>query len=205
MNLSELLDEETLEKVNEAIEKSNDVDELIPNDGSYVPRERLNDKNDKIEALEEQIEQRNEQLEQLKEDTNATDELKSKIEELKEKNEKTEKELQEKLEQERKERVIEVALAESGAKNKDAVKSLLDMDQVEVVDDETRGLEKQIETLKEEEDYLFESESTPSKGGQDFNGGSDEGGLTMEQIDAMDEDEINANWDEVQKVLQQQE
>lgn len=201
-DLKEKLGEELFEQVQENLEEN---EELILNDGDYIPRERLNDKQDKIEMLENQLEERDNQIEQLKEDTNATEELQNKIEELQEKNENTREELQQQLQQQKKEDEIEKALLKNNARNPKAVKALLDDDNLELTDDgELKGLEDQLEQLKEEEDYLFETGDTGSKGGDDFKGDNNTGPLTEEQIDNMSEDEINENWDEVQKVLENQ-
>lgn len=200
MSLKEMLGEELFEQVQEKLDEGTD---LIVNDGDYIPRERLNDKQDKIEMLEEQLEERDNQIDQLKEDTNATEELQNKIEELQDKNEQTREDLQQQLQQQKKEDEIEKALLKNKARNPQAVKALLDDDSLDLTDDgELKGLEDQLKTLQENESYLFEDEDTGSKAGNDFKGGGNEGKLTMQQIDGMSEDEINDNWDEVKTVLE---
>jgi len=202
MSLKELLGEELFEQVNE---KLDDDTKLIVNDGNYIPKEKFDEKSDKVTALEKQISQRDEQIEQLKEDTNASKELKSKIEELQEKNEKTKTELQEKLEQQKLDSEIDKALLKNKAKNPKAVKALLEMGKVELTDDGVKGLEDQLESLKENDDYLFELENDSSSAGDDFKGGNKGGTtITMEQVDSMTEEEINDNWEAVSKVLSQQ-
>lgn len=201
-DLQEKIGEELFEQVQENLEEN---EELILNDGTYIPRERLNDKQDKIEMLENQLEERDNQIEQLKEDTNATEELQNKIEELQEKNEQTRENLQQQLQQQKKEDEIEKALLKNKARNPQAVKALLDMENVELTDDgEVKGLENQLQDLQEEESYLFEGEDEGSKAGDDFKGGGDEGKLTEQEIDNMSEEEINENWEEVSKVLENQ-
>jgi len=202
MSLKELLGEELFEQVNE---KLDDDTKLIVNDGNYIPKEKFDEKSEKVAALEKQISQRDEQIEQLKEDTNASEELKSKIEELQEKNEKTQTELQEKLEQQRLDSEIDKALLKRKARNPKAVKALLDMDKIEATDDGINGLDKQLETLEESDEYLFELENNSSSAGDDFKGGNKGGTtITMEQVDSMTEEEINDNWEAVSKVLSQQ-
>ena len=199
MDLQELLGEELAEQVNEQLDDDTD---LIVNDGSYIPRERLNDKQDKIEMLEEQLDERDNQIEQLKEDTNATEELQNKIEELQEKNEQTEQELQEQLQQQRLESEVEKALLKNNARNPQAVKALLDDESIELTDDGVKGLDEQLENLQETDGYLFEDGETGSKAGDDFKGDSGTGQLTEAEVDNMTEEEINENWEEVQKVLE---
>jgi predicted RNase H-like nuclease (RuvC/YqgF family) len=202
MSLKELLGEELFEQVNE---KLDDDTKLIVNDGNYIPKEKFDEKSEKVAALEKQISQRDEQIEQLKEDTNTSEELKSKIEELQEKNEKTKTELQEKLEQQKLDSEIDKALLKNKARNPKAVKALLEMDKVELTDDGVKGLEDQLKSLKENDDYLFELENNSSSAGDDFKGGNKGGTtITMEQVDNMTEEEINDNWEAVSKVLSQQ-
>ena len=129
------------------------------------------------------------------------DELKSKIEELQEQNEKTKEELSNKLQQQRMESEIDKALLKNKARNPKAVKALLDLESVELNDDGVKGLDDQLNKIKESESYLFEQEDNSSAGGNDFRGGGDKP-LTMAQVDQMSEKEINDNWDEVSKVLE---
>ena len=174
MSLKELLGEELFKQVNE---KLNEGQKLIVNDGNYIPKEKFDEKTEKVAALEKQISQRDEQIEQLKEDTNASDELKSKIEELQEKNEKTKTELQKKLEQQKLDSEIDKALLKRKARNPKAVKALLEMDKVEVTDEGVNGLDEQLESLEESDDYLFEKEDKKSnKTAGDFNTGNDDTG-----------------------------
>lgn len=155
MSLKELLGEELFEQVNE---KLDDDTKLIVNDGNYIPKETFDEKVEKVKGLEEQISQRDEQIEQLKKDTNASEELKAKIEELQKKNEQTQTELQEKLKQQKLESEIDKALLKNKARNPKAVKALLEMDKVEVTDEGINGLDEQLESIKENDDYLFEKE-----------------------------------------------
>lgn len=197
MELKELLGEELYKQVEEKVGDK----KLIINDGNYIPRERLNEKTEEIKTLEEQLKERDNQINQLKEDTSASDELKAKIKELQETNKETEKTLTEKLTQTRKEAEIEKALLKNKARNPKAVKALMDDSKLELTDDGVKGLDDQLKLIKENEPYLFEEEKS-SRAGDDFKGNRGSGSLTEAEIDRMSEAEINANWDEVQKVLQ---
>ena len=113
--------------------------------------------------------------------------------------------MQEKLEQQKLDSEIDKALLKNKAKNPKAVKALLEMGKVELTDDGVKGLEDQLESLKENDDYLFELENNSSSAGDDFKGGNKGGTtITMEQVDSMTEEEINDNWEAVSKVLSQQ-
>lgn len=169
MSIKEILGEELFENVKEKL----DGKELIVNDGSYIPRERLNDKNDEIDKLEEQIKQRDTQIDQLKNDTQITDELKDKIEELQDQNKENTKQLKQELEQQKMDSAVELALTKAKAKNPKAVKALLDLEKIKLTDDEIVGLDEQLNNLKENEDYLFEiGKGNGGSGGSDFNEGN---------------------------------
>ena len=179
--LSELISAEVLEQVRDEIPEGSfdkDISEIdfLPDNGSYVPRKRLNDKTQEIEALESQLDEREDQIKQLKEDTQATEELKAKIEDLEKQNKKDRDKLEKEKEQIRKESAIEIALTDHNARNLDAAKALLDMDKIKVDGDEVLGLEDQLEGIKEENDFLFEVEEdddpTPDTSGGEFEGGS---------------------------------
>ncbi len=181
MGLKEILGEELYEQVNE---KLDDDTKLIINDGKYVPKDTFNEINEEAKILKEQISERDKQIEQLKEDTNATEELKTKIEELQEKNEQTQTELQQKLEQQRLESEIDKALLVNKARNPKAVKALLKTDELELTDDGLKGLDNQLEKIKESDDYLFEGDTNKEpSGGDEFKGGGggdDLGHMSME-------------------------
>lgn len=172
MNLEEVLGEDLVNEVKDKIED----DVLLVKEENHVTKESFNKEREKLknekEALEKQLNERDSQIEQLKEDTNTTEELKQKISELQEKNEKTEKELQEKLKKTRLESEVEKKLLKENAHNPKAVKALLDMESIKVEDDGVEGLDEQIESLKESDDYLFEKEGKKDIG-KETNPGED--------------------------------
>ena len=57
------------------------------------------------------------------------------------------------------ERLLDEAIASSGAKNKKAVKALLELDKITLGDEGLKGLSEQITELKKSCGYLFESEN----------------------------------------------
>lgn len=184
--LSDFVDQEVLEQIRESLpedkfEKDPSEVDFLPDDGSFIPRERLNTKNEKIKALEEQRDNLEDQLEQIKEDTEATEELKDKVENLQEKNEQLKEQKNEEVQQTTKRLRTKLALKEAGAKNPDVVTPLLNMDEIELKENgdrvEVSGLEDQLEDVKEENDYLFESEpeegdEPPGQSGGEFEGGT---------------------------------
>lgn len=56
-------------------------------------------------------------------------------------------------------RAIDDVLLKSGARNSTAVKALLDMDKVSFKDGKPEGLAEQLEALKKDSGYLFETDS----------------------------------------------
>jgi len=200
MNLEDILEGELLEAVREALPEDT---ELIVNDGSYIPRERLNDKNEEIQSLKDQIQTHEEQMKQLKNDSQASGALKKKIEELEDER----KQIQQNYRQKLREQQIEKELIRANAREPKAVRPLLDEDAIEIDDDGIKGLEEQIEQLREEKSFLFaEQKPTPSHAGSEGFGGNDDSVvLTRQQIEQMSEDEINENWEEIQRFLEQRE
>ena len=185
MDLKEILDEELYNQVQDqlenAAEEMEDQDELnlIVNDGSFIPRDRLNDKNDKIEALQEkieardeQIEQRDQQIEDLKNDTQMTEELKEKIEsyeqenkELKNEKEELVQEKEQEIKQQKKARAIEVELA-GQTNHPDLLMNQVDFEDLNLNDDgEIKGVSDVVENLKENYEDLFIEETIEGPGG----------------------------------------
>ena len=99
----------------------------------------------------------------------------------------------------------ELALKDEGARNPDAVKALLDLDEITVDGDDVKGLEGQLETIKEEEDYLFEKkDKTPDKSGADFEGGTttvESNPWTKDNLNLERQAEIKRNNPELAKQL----
>jgi len=199
MDLKELLGEELFEQVQAKAQES-DV-KLMVNDGSYIPRERLNAKSEEIDNLKSQLDQRDKQIGDLKKSGDASEELKSKISELEEQNKQTQQELETKLHQQRLDAEVEKELLKNNARNPKAVKALLELDKVDVGDEGVKGLSEQLEKLRESEPYLFEGESKTPKGGDGGFAGDTSAPLTREAIEQMSNEEINSRWEEVQKVL----
>ena len=207
MSLKELLGEELYSQV-EAKLGDEEIILASENDGDYVPRTRLNEKNekidelnDKIDGLQEQLDERASQLEELKQDTNASEELKEKIKELEKQNEEKQKEFESKLQEERLENAIEKEALKRQARNPKAVKALLDRESLELTDEGVKNLTEQFDELAESDPYLFEGDSVPDGGSEGFNG-EQTSTLTAERINEMSEDEINENWDEIQKAME---
>lgn len=61
------------------------------------------------------------------------------------------------------ERLLDEAITASGAKNKKAVKALLELDKITLQEDGLKGLSEQLAELKKNSDYLFLSDEKKPK------------------------------------------
>ena len=143
------------------------IDKVMASHGKVV--NSIKDKADKVDSLESQIadykqqlEDRDTQLQELGEKAKGNEELTSQIEELKQQNETTKTEYEKKLEQQAFDHKLETSLSSAKVKNAKAVKALLDMDTIKLDGDTLKGLDDQLNKLKESETYLFEVEEEPN-------------------------------------------
>jgi len=166
MDLVEVLGEELAEQVKGKM--GDDV--ILVKEENHVTKSSFNKEREKLkeekEALETQLKERDSQFNQLKEDSTTSEELKTKIEELQNANEKEKEEMQKKLEQTRLESEIDKRLLKEKARNPKAVKALMSMEEVSIGEDGIEGLDEQLESLKETDDYLFEQEGKKDVGKQ---------------------------------------
>lgn len=121
---------------------------------------KIDDLTSQNETLTGQIKERDGQLNTLKKSAGDNEELKNQIKSLQDENKQTTADYQTKLSEQSKNFKIDSALRDAKAKNPKAVKALLDLDKVSVDGDNLIGLEDQLTSLKELDDYLFENEST---------------------------------------------
>lgn len=116
----------------------------------------LTRKETELAALQGKLDTANKQIEDFKDlDVEG---IKKAAEDYKIKFEDAEKKAKEDLEKIQFEHKLESALSGAKAKNIKAVKALLDTEGLKLNKDEIVGLNEQLEKLKEENDYLFESE-----------------------------------------------
>jgi DNA repair exonuclease SbcCD ATPase subunit len=159
MNLKEMLGEELYGQVKEKLE---DDTELIINDGSYLPRTKLNEKTEEIDNLKEQRDHYKEmaqdyesKLDDFSDLAEENEELQEQIESVKTEKEEIEEQFQGKLQEKDFSYKLDTALREAGARNPKAVKALLDLGEIKLENEDLKGLEAQLETIKKEEDHLF--------------------------------------------------
>ena len=138
----------------------------------------------KAETLENQINERDTDLNTLREQLKDHEGANTELEELQSKYDEETQKLQSQLEHNKKMNEIRLAINKSGARNEKAILALLDLEEVKVNDDGVQGLKEQIDSIKESDNYLFETVENKKPnivaGGNPQGVGS--GTLTREQI-----------------------
>src|SRR5690625_1946261 len=159
------------------------IDKVMASHGKVV--NSIKEKADQVDSLESQIEDykqqiadRDEQLESLSERAKDNEELTAEIDRLKEENQTATEELQQKLDQQAFDFTLDKALINAGVRNAKAVKALLDTESIKLDGDKLLGLDDQLESLKESDDYLFQSDEPESNDPQIVQPGNPQGSGT---------------------------
>ena len=164
MDLKELLGEELATQVES---KLGDKKLGIVNDGSWLPKSRLDEKIEEIKVLKGEVEEYSNQLNTLKESVKGNEELTNKIQELQALNENTRNEYEAKIKQTQIDVAIKMAL-NGKVHDYDIVKSLINTESIELNEngEVSKGLEEQVKILKESKGFLFTQEevhTTPAQ------------------------------------------
>lgn len=117
-----------------------------------------------------EIKKRDDDLEGLKTKSKGNKDLEDEIERLKLENETSAKEHQKELDAIKFNAKFEEAVAKHKGINPKAIRPLLNMDGVKLIDDNIIGLDEQFKALKESDSYLFEAENPGGTG--ELGGGS---------------------------------
>ena len=112
-------------------------------------------------SFKEQLENANSKIEEFK--SMDIDKIKSEAEDYKVKFEQSEKDAKEKLEKMQFDHILENALILAKAKDPKLVKVLLESDALKLKGDEIIGLKEQLDKVKLEKDYLFDSDETQTE------------------------------------------
>lgn len=156
------------------------VEKLLKDKGVENPKELvdaiLSENGKDIEAAKKESEaltaERDKLKEQLDEATTSLekfkdikpDELNAEIEKLKKTIEDKDKEHADKIADMEFQSLIETAITESGAKNAKAVKALLDIEALKGSKNQKEDIKAALETVKEDNDYMFGSEEPINNG-----------------------------------------
>lgn len=140
----------------------------------------------KAENLENQVNDANDEIQKFKDMD--MDGIKQAADGWKQKAEKAKSDADAKISELKFEHALSEALTGAKAKNAKTVKALLDMDGLKLNDGKIIGLEEQLSQIKEENDYLFESdEPAPTivkgtKGGSGSIGGKKPSEMTYTEL-----------------------
>lgn len=165
------MDKEMLKELGIDDEKANKVLEL------YSAKEAKAEEDKKAavlesEQLKESVKNYEAQLNSLKQTSGDSEALKAKIAELEEENKAKVGEYQKKLDAQRTQTAVRLALLSREHRPHDAeiVASLIDLDKIEIDEKGNirRGLDKQIEALEEKRPFLFEQGTKAPTGAKPF-------------------------------------
>ncbi|MCM3618744.1 phage scaffolding protein [Sutcliffiella horikoshii] len=144
------------------------IDKVMAAHGKVVNSTK--DKADKVEGLESQLEDyktqladRDTQLDDLSKQVKDNADLTAEIDRLKDENKTATADLQKKLETQAFDFALDKALTGAKVKNSKAIRGLLDMDTIKLDGETLKGLDDQLNGLKESDSYLFEQETEPTK------------------------------------------
>ena len=142
-------------------------------DGNFVTKVRFNEINEENKTLKQSVSDRDKQLESLKKSSGDNAELKKQIETLQQQNTDQRKAHEAELNQLKLDNAIDAALTAAGAKNRRAVKSLLDVSKVKFGEDgKLTGLEEQIKAVQKSDAYMFEAKEQANQNFKGFQPGA---------------------------------
>lgn len=129
----------------------------------------VNELNGKLTGAQQEVEQFKTQLatnqtelDSLKESAKGNDDLTKQLTDLQAAFDTSKAESATKISELQKQSAIDLAITQSGARNVKAVKALLDSSSLELTDNgEVKGLDKALETVRSENDYLFQGAPKP--------------------------------------------
>lgn len=147
------LSDEVIDKI--MAENGNDINNL---------KAKQTELENQINDYKTQVSERDKQLETLKKSVGDSESLKEQISKLQEDNNKATQEFEAKIKQMSIENAVTVALTNAKAKNAKAVRALLNLENAELDGEVIKGLDKQIDKLKESDSYLFDGGTPDIKG-----------------------------------------
>lgn len=174
----------TLEKLIEAGYTEEQAKQIMDGMGQMVPKSRLDAKITEVNDYKKQLADRDTQLKDLQTKAAGNEELQAEITRLQQENERVKADFESQLAQKDYDFALTEALRTAKAKNPTAVKALLNVETIQLVNGQLVGLDEQLKELKVSDDYLFVADglagrTPPNPGG----GGKPK--VTKEQFDAM--------------------
>ena len=159
-----------------------ELNKALPED--WIPKSKYNELNESKKLSDENLKKANATLEELKGKAGLSDEYKAQIDKLKDEAKKAEEAHKATITQMKRDSAIESALTSAKARNTKAVRALLDEGKLVLNEDGSlSGLKEQIEAVKKDNAFLFDSSDDDNNGGggnggKPFFGGSNPKGGT---------------------------
>ena len=168
-----------------------ELNKLLPED--WIPKAKYNELNESKKLAEDNLKKANATLEEMKGKAGQSDEYKAQIDKLKDEAKKAEEAHKATITQMKRDSAIESALTSAKARNTKAVRALLDEGKLVLNDDGTlSGIKEQIEAVKKDNAFLFDSSDDDNGGGGNgggkpfFGGSNPKGGASGDALrDAM--------------------
>lgn len=168
-----------------------ELNKALPED--WIPKSKYNELSESKKLSDENLKKANATLEELKGKAGLSDEYKAQIDKLKEEAKKAEETHKATVAQMKRDSAIDSALASAKARNSKAVRALLDEGKLVLNDDGTlSGIKEQIEAVKKDNAFLFDSSDDDNGGGGNggrmpfFGGSNPKGGNSGDALrDAM--------------------
>lgn len=139
------------------------ADKVIEGYGQMVPKSRLDDKIAEVNDYKKQLADRDTQLKELETKADGNETLRAEITRLQQENEQAKTEYEGKLQQKDYDFALTEALRTAKAKNPTAVKALLNVETIKLVNGQLVGLDEQLTALKASDDYLFSPDGLKGK------------------------------------------
>ena len=136
------------------------IDKIMDMNGKVINtyKKEVEDLTEQFTKVKEELETKKEVIPELEEKSSASEDLTKQLEELKSQFESYKQESQTKEQQLKLQRALDLSIAKSGTVDEVALKAHLKLDDLELNEEgKLDGIDEQLEKLKEERSYLFES------------------------------------------------
>lgn len=131
-------------------------------DGQFVPMTRFNEVNEQKNTYKKQIDDLTSQVAQLGQFKGTADELQKKLQEVQTSYEAKLVEQEKTFNQKRLNNEIDTVITLNKGRNSTAIKALFNMEAIKLDGDKVVGVSDQLEAIKKENPYLFDSEQQPT-------------------------------------------
>ena len=143
------------------------IDKIMAEYGKSVTdlKAQVLDLEGQVKAQTKQLSDRDSELESLRKSVSDSQALQEQINKLTDEAKSSKEAYESEIHSVRVDKAKTIALMNAGAKNIKAVSALLSLDKAELDGESIKGLDKQIEGLKQSDPYLFSTDVTPSLSG----------------------------------------